>query len=47
MPELHPHFAALASQDGYRLHFMAKDEATGEEIIIRIEPPPIAHGEPT
>jgi hypothetical protein len=39
-PELHPHFAALASQDGYRLHFLAKDKETGETAIVQIEPHP-------
>lgn len=43
-PELHPHFAALASSDGYRLHFIAKDADTGETAIVQIEPPSAAEG---
>ena len=40
LPHLHLHFAGLASQDGYVLHFLAVDEATGEKIVVKIEPPP-------
>lgn len=37
--ELEPHFAALASRDGFRLHFVIKDKETGESAVLQIDPP--------
>jgi hypothetical protein len=45
-PELHPHFAALASGGGYRLSFIIKDAETGETAVLQVEPPELAAGKP-
>jgi hypothetical protein len=36
-PELQPHFAALASKDGWLLHYIAEDSETGETALVRVE----------
>jgi hypothetical protein len=43
-PELQPHFAALASKDGWQLNFIAEDSETGEIACVRVELDGIGEG---
>jgi hypothetical protein len=38
-PELAPHFAALASENGWQRHFRATDKETGEKLIVQFRAP--------